>query len=222
MEPAIERLAALAFIVTGLSHLLAPRAWVRFFERVAAQGEAAGIYNGLLHLPLGLVIAAFHPVWQGPGLVVTLIVACAPTTVATERLLWTIWSDRRYAHLQLGPDRVPEMSKLLDVTGPRPTILSYEDWSPLIWYETGASVVSVLPPGYAKLAFDPEVFTGHGQAERQPERPRGRVHPGGLADPLLLDGGQRVVVELGHQQAQPGPRQQQGPDQPPAEVRSGD
>jgi hypothetical protein len=46
---------------------------VRFFERVAAQGETAGIYNGLLHLPLGLVIAAFHPVWEGPGLAVTLI-----------------------------------------------------------------------------------------------------------------------------------------------------
>ena len=63
---------------------------------------------------------------------------------------------------------------------------------------------------------------GHRQAERQPERPRGRVDPGGLADPLLLDGGQRVVVELGHQQAQPGSRQQQRADEPPAEVRSGD
>lgn len=67
MEPAIERLAALAFLVTGLSHLLAPWAWVRFFERVEAQGEAAGIGNGLLHMPLGLIIAAFHPVWRGQG-----------------------------------------------------------------------------------------------------------------------------------------------------------
>ena len=67
MEAAIERLAALAFIVTGLSHLLALRAWVSFFERVEAQGEAAGIGNGLLHLPLGLVIAAFHPGWEAAG-----------------------------------------------------------------------------------------------------------------------------------------------------------
>jgi uncharacterized protein YjeT (DUF2065 family) len=73
VEAAVERLAALAFVVTGLSHLFAPHAWVRFFERVEAQGEAAGIWNGLLHLPLGLVIAAFHPVWEGPGLAVTLI-----------------------------------------------------------------------------------------------------------------------------------------------------
>ncbi|HEX8261641.1 MAG TPA: hypothetical protein VF547_02080 [Allosphingosinicella sp.] len=73
MEAAIERLAALAFLVTGLSHLLAPRAWVRFFERVEAQGEAAGVWNGLLHLPLGLAVAALHPVWEGPALAVTLI-----------------------------------------------------------------------------------------------------------------------------------------------------
>ena len=130
---------------------------------------------GLILAAIGLVAVAEHLVRRRPsaarflvpGLIVTLLVACAPTTLATERLLWTIWSDRRYAHLQSGPDRVPEMSKLLDVTGPRPTILSYEDWSPLIWYETGASVVAVLPPGYAKLAFDPGVFTSHGQADRR-------------------------------------------------------
>lgn len=63
----MERLVALAFLITGLSHLLAPCAWVRFFERVAAQGELAGIWNGLLHLPFRLVIAACHPVWEGPG-----------------------------------------------------------------------------------------------------------------------------------------------------------
>lgn len=73
MELAVERLAALAFLLNGLSHLLAPRAWARLFERFAAQGESAGIWNGLFHLPLGLLIAAFHPVWEGPGLAVTLI-----------------------------------------------------------------------------------------------------------------------------------------------------
>lgn len=87
MEAAIERLAAAAFIVLGLSHLLAPRAWVRFFERVEAQGEAAGIWNGLLHLPLGLLIIALHPVWEGPGLVVTLI-GWALVAKATGQMCW--------------------------------------------------------------------------------------------------------------------------------------
>jgi hypothetical protein len=130
---------------------------------------------GLILAAIGLMAVAEYIVrrrpsasrYLVPGLVITLLVACLPATVATERLLWTIWSDQRYAHLQLGPDRVPDMSSLLDVHGPRPTILSYEDWSSLIWYETGASVVAVVPPGYAKLAFDPGVFTGHGQPERR-------------------------------------------------------
>ena len=101
------------------------------------------------------------------GLVAVVLVAAVPTTVATERLLWNIWTVPRYAHLQLIPDRVPDMSDLLSVSGPRPTILSYEDWSSLVWYETGASVVAVKPPGYAKLAFDPAVFTDVGQDERR-------------------------------------------------------
>ena len=45
---------------------------------------------------------------------------------------------------------------------------------------------------------------GHGEAEGEPEGPGGRVHPGRLADPLLLHRGEGVVVELGHQQAQTG------------------
>jgi uncharacterized protein DUF6541 len=130
-----------------------------------------------------------------PGLVVTLLVACLPATLATERLLWTIWSDRRYAHLQLGPDRVPEMARLLDVTGTRSTVLSYEDWSSLIWYETGASVVAVLPPGYAKLAFDPGVFTGHGQPERRADL-ASAFHGDVAALTSLADryGGDRIVL----------------------------
>lgn len=102
-----------------------------------------------------------------PLLVVALLVACVPTTLGTERLLWTLWRDARYADLQLGPDHVPEMSDLLTVKPPRPTILTYEDWSSLVWYETGAAVVAVEPPGFAKLAFDPAIFTGHSQADRR-------------------------------------------------------
>jgi hypothetical protein len=59
------------------------------------------------------------------------------------------------------------MDALLDVRGPRPTIVTYEDWSSLVWYETGAAVVAVEPPGYAKLAFDPAAFAAHGQDERR-------------------------------------------------------
>src|SRR5215217_5829029 len=42
----------------------------------------------------------------------------------------------------------------------------------------------------------------HGETEGESEGPSGRVHAGGLADPLLLDGCERVVVELRYQQPQ--------------------
>lgn len=69
---------------------------MRLFERVAAQGEAAGIWNGLLHLPLGLVIAAFHPVWRGPGLAVTLI-GWALLAKAAAQLTWPGLAQRSLA-----------------------------------------------------------------------------------------------------------------------------
>ena len=73
MEIGIERLTALAFLLTGLSHIAAPRTWVRFFALLRAQGEAGGFLNGYVHVPLGLLILAFHQVWSWPGLFVTLI-----------------------------------------------------------------------------------------------------------------------------------------------------
>ena len=71
------------------------------------------------------------------------------------------------------PTASPTCPTCSTVDGPRPTILTYEDWSSLVWYDTGASVVAVLPPGYAKLAFDPAVFTGVGQ-DRAATGPRER------------------------------------------------
>lgn len=78
MEVGIERLAAICFILTGLSHVVAPRAWTRFFINMRAQGEAAGLLNAYLHIPLGLLIVSFHWVWTWPGLIVTLV-GCALT-----------------------------------------------------------------------------------------------------------------------------------------------
>lgn len=82
MEAGIERLTALAFIILGLSHAAAPRTWIRFFLDMRAKGDIAGILNAFVHLPLGLLILAFHPVWSGSGLLVTLI-GCGLTLKGT-------------------------------------------------------------------------------------------------------------------------------------------
>jgi hypothetical protein len=73
MERAVELLAGLALLLTCLSHITAPRAWARLFDRFRANGDLAGLANAAIHLPLGLIIVAFHNVWTGPAIWVTLI-----------------------------------------------------------------------------------------------------------------------------------------------------
>jgi hypothetical protein len=41
----IERLTALAFVVNGLSHIAAPRAWARFFIALREKGEVGGLVS---------------------------------------------------------------------------------------------------------------------------------------------------------------------------------
>lgn len=95
---AIERLTALAFLITGLSHVTAPRAWARFFILMREQGEVGGLLNAYVHIPLGLLILAFHPVWHGPGLLVTLI-GCALTLKGSLYFLWPSLARRGLAHV---------------------------------------------------------------------------------------------------------------------------
>ncbi|HET9354624.1 MAG TPA: hypothetical protein VFO42_00515 [Sphingomicrobium sp.] len=68
----IERLAALVLLLVCLSHIAAPAAWHDLFSRIRKSGNLAGLAVAAIHLPLGLLIAAFHEVWTWPGVVVTL------------------------------------------------------------------------------------------------------------------------------------------------------
>jgi len=94
----IERLAALAFIVTGLSHIAAPGAWARFFVAMRDKSAVPGFLNAWIHIPLGLLILAFHPVWSGPGLIVTLIGA-GLTLKGTLLFVWPQLAMRGLAHV---------------------------------------------------------------------------------------------------------------------------
>ena len=73
MELAVMKLSAIAFLLIGVSHVVKPDAWVRFFVRVREQGEAGAFINGLIHFPLGALIVSFHDVWTGIPLVLTLV-----------------------------------------------------------------------------------------------------------------------------------------------------
>jgi uncharacterized protein YjeT (DUF2065 family) len=73
MEIAITKLAVICFFITGISHIIQPRVWARFFMEMHARGEVGSFHNALLHFPLGVLIASFHSVWRGLPLVLTLI-----------------------------------------------------------------------------------------------------------------------------------------------------
>jgi uncharacterized protein YjeT (DUF2065 family) len=73
-QSSVEKLVAIFFLVTGLSHIFQPRAWVRFFIMLREKGEVGSFLNAFVHFPLGAFIVAFHNVWHGfPAIVVSLI-----------------------------------------------------------------------------------------------------------------------------------------------------
>ena len=73
MERSVEVLAIILFGVVGLSHLLQPKAWAEYFILLRGKGEAGAFVDGFLHLPLAGVIIAFHNVWSGIPVVLTLL-----------------------------------------------------------------------------------------------------------------------------------------------------
>ena len=72
-ERAVEIFAVVNFVVIGLSHIAQPRAWVDFFTLLRSQGYPGVFANGMLSLMVGSIIVAFHNVWSGLPMIVTLI-----------------------------------------------------------------------------------------------------------------------------------------------------
>ncbi|HEV3408723.1 MAG TPA: hypothetical protein VG095_00380 [Chthoniobacterales bacterium] len=73
MDIAIERLVALCCFVIGLSHIVQPRAWAELFIQWREKGNIGVFYTGLLHFNFGALIVAFHNVWHGLPMLVTIL-----------------------------------------------------------------------------------------------------------------------------------------------------
>ena len=73
MQQATQVFAAVSFLVIGLSHLGQPKAWVAFYQALASRGTPGVFLEGFLLLNFGAIIVAFHNVWHGPALLLTLI-----------------------------------------------------------------------------------------------------------------------------------------------------
>jgi hypothetical protein len=73
MEAGIERLVALCCLVIGISHIVQARAWAELFMHWREKGVVGVFYTALLHFCLGALIVAFHNVWRGIPLLVTVL-----------------------------------------------------------------------------------------------------------------------------------------------------
>jgi hypothetical protein len=73
VEKATEIFAAVFLLVIGLSHVAQPRAWVEFFVWLRGKGNAGVFVNGFLSLSFGSLIVAFHNVWDGLPVLLTLL-----------------------------------------------------------------------------------------------------------------------------------------------------
>jgi hypothetical protein len=63
MDPElVQAVVAPIILLIGLSHLLQPRLWVRFFERIKQTGMAAAIIP-MYTLPIALVLVVGHNIW---------------------------------------------------------------------------------------------------------------------------------------------------------------
>jgi hypothetical protein len=73
MERAVLIYATVNLLVIGLSHLLQPRAWAEFFILLREKGVPGVFAVAFLSLIFGSIILAFHRVWHGIPLVLTLL-----------------------------------------------------------------------------------------------------------------------------------------------------
>lgn len=73
IETAVQIFAVIHLGAVGVSHITAHEMWTRFFIRLREWGEPGIIVVAFLSLGFGSIIAAFHPVWSGLPLVLTLV-----------------------------------------------------------------------------------------------------------------------------------------------------
>lgn len=73
MEEAIEKLAVISYFLIGLSHIFQPKVWANFFIGIREKGEVGAFINAFIHFPFGALIVAFHNVWHGIPMILTLM-----------------------------------------------------------------------------------------------------------------------------------------------------
>ena len=113
-EHAIQVFAVVNFVVIGLSHIVQPRVWFKFFEMLRQLGYPGVFVNAMLSLLVGSIIVAFHNVWTGIPMVLTLIgwaqvlkglISLVAPAVGMKGLMRV--SEKRAWEFQVGGARLP-------------------------------------------------------------------------------------------------------------------
>jgi hypothetical protein len=73
VQHAIELLNCIQFLIIGVSHLVQPKIWVKFFIALREKGDVGVFANAFLSLWTGTLIVAFHNVWGGLPVILTVI-----------------------------------------------------------------------------------------------------------------------------------------------------
>jgi hypothetical protein len=73
LERGLEIFAIIHLGLMGLSHVLQHRAWAEFFVWLRERGEPGVFVHGFLSLAFGAMIVAFHPVWTGLPMVLSVV-----------------------------------------------------------------------------------------------------------------------------------------------------
>lgn len=99
MEQSVAVFATINFLVIGLSHLTQHNGWRQFFQVLHANGHAGAFANGLLTLFTGSIIVAFHNVWSGVPVLLTLI-GWVYLAKSLAIFLFPEWGVRSMANVQ--------------------------------------------------------------------------------------------------------------------------
>lgn len=73
MDRAAEWFVLLTAVPVGLSHLFRPGDWRAAYAALHRLGRPGAFLNGGLSLFAGAALVAAHPIWGGPGVVVTVL-----------------------------------------------------------------------------------------------------------------------------------------------------
>ena len=73
MEQSVEIMAGIGFLILGVSILLRPASWAEWVAGIGRRGHSAILTLGGVNILLGPFILAFHWVWSGVAMVLTIV-----------------------------------------------------------------------------------------------------------------------------------------------------